>query len=378
MRGYAHSFVGGEVTPEFWGQLGDAKFATGLAKCRNFRVLPHGPLQNRAGFEFVREVKDSSKTVRLLPFVFSTTQTMVIEAGDQYMRFHSLGATILSGGVPYETTTPYAMADLPGLKYTQSADVMTLVHTGYKPAELRRTAEGGFTVTYSPISFSASLDPPDGVTATATIPATHGTPTTHTYAVTSVASDGLTESLISTSFTCSNNLYDTGAYNTVTWTQVPDALRYNVYKQSNGLWGYVGQASGNSFVDDNITPDISQTPPIDNNPFYGSSITSVPILTAGSGYQGYFTVLGVKIHQPGLPVSIKVTDATGSGAVIEGVTDPTTGAITGVNIKNGGSGYTAPTFSISSDYLGTGATFGTAAINNGNYPGAVTYFEQSR
>lgn len=378
MRGYAYSFVGGEVTPEFWGQIADAKFATGLAKCRNFRVLPHGPLQNRAGFEFVREVKDSSKPVRLLPFVYSTAQTLVIEAGDQYMRYHSQGATIISGGVPYETTTPYAMADLSGLKYTQSSDVMTLVHTGYAPAELCRTATGGFAMTYSPIAFSTALDAPTSVVASATIPTTHGTPTSHTYAVTSVAQDGLTESLLSSSSTCSNNLYDTGAFNTITWTQAVDALRYNVYKQSNGLWGYVGQASGGTFVDDNITPDISQTPPIDNNPFYGSSIQSVPVLSPGSGYRGYFIVLGAKIHQPGLPVRIKVTDATGSGAVIEGVTDPTTGAITGVNIKNGGSGYTAPTFSISSDYLGNGATFGTAVINNGNFPGAVAYFEQRR
>jgi hypothetical protein len=74
---FSRSFNGGELTPEFFGQVTDSKYQTGLATCRNFRILPHGPAQNRAGFEFVREVKDSTKLVRLLPFEYSTTQTMV-------------------------------------------------------------------------------------------------------------------------------------------------------------------------------------------------------------------------------------------------------------------------------------------------------------
>ncbi len=268
MKGYWHSFAGGEVTPEFFGQFGDAKFQTGLARCRNFVVLPHGPVQNRAGFEFVREVKDSSKPTRLLPFVYSTTQTMVIEAGNAYMRYHTLGATILDGAVPYETVTSYPHTSVRGLHYAQSADVFTLVHTLHPPAELRRTAPGGvFTMTLSTITFTTALSAPTGVTATATPGDTPGTPKTHTYAVTSVATDGIDESAISVSADCSNNLYDTGAQNTIAWDSNPAALRYNVYKKTNGLWGFVGQASGTSFVDDNIAPDIGRTPPETNNPF---------------------------------------------------------------------------------------------------------------
>lgn len=271
MRGLWHSFVGGEVTEEFFGQIADAKYQTGLATCRNFRILPHGPAQNRSGFEFVREVKDSSKKVRLLPFTYSTTQTMVIEAGEGYFRYHTQGATILNGSVPYETATPYLQNELAKIHYTQSADVFTLVHVAHPPAELKRTAPGGvFTMTLADISFVTSLTAPTGVTATATAGATPGTPTTHEYAVSSVASNNVDESLISASATCSNNLYDTGAKNTIDWTANPDALRYNIYKKTNGLWGYVGQASGTSFVDDNISPDIGKTPPEASNPFAGA------------------------------------------------------------------------------------------------------------
>ena len=61
---------------------------------------------------------------------------------------------------------------------------------------------------------------------------------------------------------CSNNLFDTGAYNTIAWAAVPGAERYYVYKKSNGLFGYIGQTQGLTFTDDNIAADISKTPPI--------------------------------------------------------------------------------------------------------------------
>lgn len=264
-RSFSHAFTGGELTPEFFGQIADAKYQTGLALCRNFQVLPHGPVRNRAGFEFVAEVKDSSKAVRLLAFTYSTTQTMVIQAGETYLRFHTMGATLLSGAVPYEVATTYLQADLFGIKTVQSSDVLTLVHVNYTPNELKRL--GALNWTIGAIVFATTLFAPTVITAVATLGATPGTPKNHVYAVTSVASNNIDESLVSASATCSNNLFDTGAKNTIGWTAAAGALRYNVYKQSNGLWGYLGQASGTTFTDDNITPDISKTPPEANNPF---------------------------------------------------------------------------------------------------------------
>lgn len=55
-----------------------------------------------------------------------------------------------SGGTAervYKLTTPYPSADLAELKYTQSADVMTLVHPDYHPRELTRTAHDAWTIT---------------------------------------------------------------------------------------------------------------------------------------------------------------------------------------------------------------------------------------
>lgn len=259
------SFAGGEVTPEFFGRIDDVKYATGAAKVRNFITLPHGPATNRPGFAFVRAVKTSAKRTRLIPFSYSTTQTMVLEFGDGYIRFHTQGGTLLSAGVPYEVTTPYAEADLFDLHYVQSADVLTLVHPNYEPRELRRLAATNWTLTT--ISFAPELSAPGSPTATATVGT--GT-TTYKYKVTAVSSTGLDESLASAEASCTNDLLTTGNYNTVTWSSVSGAARYNVYKEASGLFGYIGQADGTSFVDDNIAADFSKTPPVSNNPFSGS------------------------------------------------------------------------------------------------------------
>ena len=259
------SFAGGEVTPEFFGRIDDVKYATGAAKVRNFITLPHGPATNRPGFAFVRAVKTSAKRTRLIPFSYSTTQTMVLEFGDGYIRFHTQGGTLLSAGVPYEVTTPYAEADLFDLHYVQSADVLTLVHPNYEPRELRRLAATNWTLTT--ISFAPELSAPGSPAATATVGT--GT-TTYKYKVTAVSSTGLDESLASAEASCTNDLLTTGNYNTVTWSSVSGAARYNVYKEASGLFGYIGQADGTSFVDDNIAADFSKTPPVSNNPFSGS------------------------------------------------------------------------------------------------------------
>lgn len=94
-RTLTRSFAAGEISPEMFGRIDLVKYQTGLARCRNFIVLPHGPLINRSGTQYVLEVKDSTKPVRLIPFYYNTDQTYVLEVGHLYIRFHTLGGTLL-------------------------------------------------------------------------------------------------------------------------------------------------------------------------------------------------------------------------------------------------------------------------------------------
>jgi hypothetical protein len=258
VRSLQRSFAGGEVTPEMFGRIDDAKYQAGLALCRNFVTKPHGPAENRAGFAFVREAKDSTKKVKLIPFTYSTTQTMVLEFGNLYVRFHTQGATLLDGGAPYEVTTPYLEADLFDLHYVQSADVLTLVHPNYAPRELRRLGATNWTLTT--VAFSAPIAAPTGVTVVAS--GHTADKYNYTYVVTAVDADGTGESVSSSEVTDAGNLFETGGIVTISWSAVTGASRYNVYKLSGGLFGYIGQTANLSIVDDNIASDLSKTPPL--------------------------------------------------------------------------------------------------------------------
>jgi len=271
IRTNTRSFAGGELTPEFFGHIDDAKYQTGLALARNMIVLPHGPAANRSGTRFVRKVKDSTKRTRLLPFTYSEDQSLVIEFGAGYFRFHALGATVLDPIItdePYEVVHPYTEAQLFDVKYVQSADVVTLVHPAHPPRELRRLGATNWQLVT--IAFQSAMIPPTGVTGTPTAGATPGPPFASEYVVTSVAKDGVDESLPSASVTISNNLYDDGAYNTIGWSAAPNAIRYNVYKRSAGLLGYIGQTELLTFRDDNIAADLGKTPPLDIELFQGA------------------------------------------------------------------------------------------------------------
>ncbi|MBP8282323.1 MAG: hypothetical protein KAX46_00145 [Chromatiaceae bacterium] len=334
------SFASGEISPEAFGRIDLDKLQTGLSLCRNFITLPHGPAQNRPGFEYVIETKYSDKTSVLLPFVYNTDQAYVLELGDQYLRIHTEGGTVLetaqsisaitastglveveahgfadgdwvyasgvegmvelnslyfkvydantddlklryltgvavdmmalsayvSGGTlsrVYEIETPYLETDLFGVHYTQSADVMTLVHPGYQQRQLTRTGATAWSL--DTIDFDPNQAAPTLPVAT---PTGSGT-VEYSYKVTALRDGDLEESFASDECSALNNLTVADSSNKITWAAASGAARYNVYKKINGLFGYIGQSSDGAtgLVDDNITPDTGQTPPEAADPF---------------------------------------------------------------------------------------------------------------
>ena len=106
------SFNAGEWSPLMYGRADLTKYKNALALCQNYVPTLQGGLTRRPGTRFVAEVKDSTQPVRLVRFEFSITQAYVLEFGEQYIRFYANQGQLLSGGVPYEVTTPYHTADL--------------------------------------------------------------------------------------------------------------------------------------------------------------------------------------------------------------------------------------------------------------------------
>jgi len=71
-----------------------AKYQTGCSIMENLIPIPQGGAQKRPGTKYIAEVKTSSLATRILPFEFSTSQSYIIEAGNQYMRFFTSGAPV--------------------------------------------------------------------------------------------------------------------------------------------------------------------------------------------------------------------------------------------------------------------------------------------
>jgi hypothetical protein len=317
VKSLARSFAGGEIAPEMFGRLDLGKYQTGVQLALNFRTLAHGPAARRPGFYYVNEAADSTAAVRLIPFVFSATQAMIIELGAATARFHNSSGTVLeaaqaivsivgpivtvtghgystgddvyigarfhritvtgadtfttadrwgvattavgtTAAVVYQIATPWAAADLDTLAFTQNADVLTITSTLYPATEIRRLGATNWTTTT--VSFTPTLAAPAGVACVATIP-TVTNPVSQTYVVTSVAADGVTESVASSTATDNNNLTIAGNYNTITWSAAAGAARYYVYKLRGGAYGFIGQTTALTFRDDNILADTLQTPP---------------------------------------------------------------------------------------------------------------------
>ncbi len=89
------SMAGGEVSPALGARVDLAKRAVAVELAENFVGRVTGGMESRAGQKYVARCKDSTTDVRIIEFEFSTTQTFVLEFGDQYMRVHSDGGQIL-------------------------------------------------------------------------------------------------------------------------------------------------------------------------------------------------------------------------------------------------------------------------------------------
>ena len=210
-------------------------YREGLADMTNLLVMPQGGVTRRPGTEYLGEVKSSANAARLIPFQFKTTDTYILEFGDQVMRVFRNGLQVIdatdktitdvtqedpgvitsnshgfsngdeiyidsvagmtelngrnyrvanrttnkftltnlfgdaidttgftaytSGGTAteiYNIATPYAVADLPALRFVQSADTMFIVHPSYAIRTLTRTADNNWTFATPTITGSPS------------------------------------------------------------------------------------------------------------------------------------------------------------------------------------------------------------------------------
>ncbi len=92
-----NSFTHGEISPWVYGRSDIAQYKTSCRRAKNFIVRPQGSITKRPGSRYLAAIKNQSDTnVKLLDFIYSDSDSVCIEAGEYYFRFHTTDGTILS------------------------------------------------------------------------------------------------------------------------------------------------------------------------------------------------------------------------------------------------------------------------------------------
>lgn len=94
---YQSNFAQGELSPWLNGRVDIAQYANSAKSIKNMFVRPQGGLMKRPGTMYVGAIKNkTSTTTKLWEFVYSDSDSYVLEVGDQYIRIYRDGGQILS------------------------------------------------------------------------------------------------------------------------------------------------------------------------------------------------------------------------------------------------------------------------------------------
>ena len=135
MKAEQVSFAAGEISPILHARTDLARYRIGLAELVNMIVLPQGGITRRAGAKKISSLRSASG-MRLIPFEYSTTDSVILEFGDKTMSVWQKGSGDYASVV--EINTPYSLSEVKDLRYVQSGNVMFLTHINHKPQVLRR------------------------------------------------------------------------------------------------------------------------------------------------------------------------------------------------------------------------------------------------
>lgn len=405
------SFNAGEWAPALNARVDLAKYHSGATLLRNFFVDYRGGATARPGLRYVNKSRTfAGFKIRLIPFQASQNISYVLEFGDNYIRFFSLGAPVLEAtkaitaitnanpgvvtsnahgfnnndwvyitgatgltalngnyfivqnvtantftlqyldGTAVDTTalgaytgngtaqrvyqinTTYTLGELFQLKFTQNVNTLIICHQNHPPAQLV-LGNSPTSWTLSNITIGSTLNAPAITSTTTTLAAGS---VNYAYVVTAVDANGQ-ESGPSNYATLGafQDIRNTSGTITINWSAVAGAVSYNVYRAqpsysaavpAGASFGFVGNLTGTSFIDSNIAPNYALGPPIVQNPFSGSGVQSVTMVSNGSGsYAG-----STSIQCP--YVTFSGGGGNGAGAVATMVCYQPT-------VNNGGRGY---------------------------------------
>lgn len=223
------SFNAGELSPHLEGRADVAKYQSGGKLIENFIPMIQGPAQRRAGTRYVAEVKTSANKTWLVRFVYSASQSYILEFGNQYIRFYTNHGQVQYLGSPYEIASPWTTADLVdangfcALRFIESNDVVYICHRSYAPRKLSRLGATNWTLTT--VGFTGGPFKTINDTATTVVASAQ------TGTVTVVASTGIfTAAMVGSLF----YIQQPSVINVTQW-EAGKAILINELRRSNGV-----------------------------------------------------------------------------------------------------------------------------------------------
>lgn len=183
----------------------------------------------------------------------------------------------ISGGTVqrvYTIPTPYTADELPLLKFSQNASVMNITHPNHPAYKLTLISATNWTLV--PATIGATVGAPGTTTVTPSGPGV----VSYKYLITGVDANNQEGPPGNVAITnLAQDLRTIVGSNAIGWAGATGAIFYNVYGSSPSYSGvnadptgvgFLGSVRGGGvFIDSNIAPDFSQTPPIHDDPFAG-------------------------------------------------------------------------------------------------------------
>ncbi|MCA1908918.1 MAG: hypothetical protein LDL39_11215, partial [Magnetospirillum sp.] len=132
------NFTAGELSLDMLGRGDLSAYANGAKRLRNVFIAPIGGVSRRSG---LRHVDNARGRGRLIAFEFNTEQTYLLVLTDLHLDVYADGVHVA------EMATPWTLAQLKQINWTQTADTLLVVHPEVKPRKLTRTSHSDWTIT---------------------------------------------------------------------------------------------------------------------------------------------------------------------------------------------------------------------------------------
>lgn len=158
------SFNGGEISPWIDPRIDLEKYRSSCDELRNFVPRVYGGAFRRPGTLYEWTAKFPDRKARIEEFEFSVTTTLILELGDNYIRFGTTGenAALIEDpenpGDALELVTPWGHEILFELQFAQINDLIIITHGSTRPQLLVRSANNVWSLSPIEDEWPATLD----------------------------------------------------------------------------------------------------------------------------------------------------------------------------------------------------------------------------